>query len=196
VADLAPRPAWAGLDLPAIFGGVTLAAPPETPMRSIAPYRNRAAALDEALGAPLPEPGRSVELADGLRLIWAGLDLWFLRGPGATAEFAERIASHAAVTDQSDGWTALALTGTGAADVLARLVPLDLDPAAFPPGAAARTELRHIACLIRAMDGGFELLVMRSFTATAVHEIAAAMRAVAARAELPEAQRSTSARIR
>ncbi len=86
------------------------------------------------------------------------------------------------MTDQSDGWTGLILTGAGAADVLARLVPLDLAPDAFPPGATARTELRHIMCALTALDGGgYEILVMRSFTGSAVHEIETAMRAVAAR---------------
>lgn len=184
MADLAPRPALAGLHLPQIAGGVALAAAAEAPMLSIAPFRGRAAALAGPLGAAPPDPGRLVALDDGSELIWAGLDLWLLRGPAATPALAERLADLAAVTDQSDGWTALALTGTGAAAVLARLAPLDLAAAAFPPGSAARTELRHMMCAILAREGGFELLVMRSFTETAAREIAHAMRAVAARTAL------------
>ncbi len=184
MADLAPRPAWAGLDLPMAFGGVTLAAAPEAAMLDIAPFRGRAAQVGAILGAPLPPPGRTATLADGARLIWAGLDHWLLRGPCATAETAARLEAHAAVTRQSDGWTALALGGGGAAEVLARLVPLDLAAAVFPPGAAARTELRHMMCLILAREHGFEILVLRSFTVSAVHEIGIAMRSVAARARL------------
>ena len=43
------------------------------------------------------------------------------------------------MTDQSDGWTVLALSGAAAVDVLARLVPVDLRLAAFPVGGALRT---------------------------------------------------------
>jgi len=38
-----------------------------------------------------------------------------------------------AVVDQSDGWAALRVTGAGAVDVLARLVPVDLRPQVFRP---------------------------------------------------------------
>jgi heterotetrameric sarcosine oxidase gamma subunit len=184
VAELVARPAWAGIDLPTTSGGVTLAAAPEAPMLSLAPFRGRAAAVGDLLGAALPEAGRTARLDDASELIWAGLDLWLLRGPRATPDLAARLADVAAVTDQSDGWTALALTGAGAAAVLARLVPIDLAPAAFPPGAVARTELRHMMCVILAREDGVELFVMRSFTESAAHEIATAMRAVAARAQL------------
>ncbi len=88
------------------------------------------------------------------------------------------------LTDQSDAWAGLTLTGPGARDVLARLVPLDLDRAVFPPGTAARSLLRHVALLLVATEEGFELLIPRSLTRTAVEELAAAMRGVAARAAL------------
>lgn len=194
MADLAPRPAAPGLEAPLVAGGVTLAAVPEAPMLSIAPFRGRKPALAEVLGAELPDPGGFRRLEDGAELIWAGLDLWLLRGLRATPDLAGRLANLAAVTDQSDGWTALALSGPGAADALARLVPLDLAPAGFPSGSAARTELRHMACLILARADGFELLVMRSFAASAIHEIAVAMRSVAARALLSGPERPPSFR--
>lgn len=184
MAELAPRSALAGFDPPLTVGAATLAAGADAPMLSIAPFRGKAAAAAEALGVDLPAPGGSAPFDDGSALVWAGLDLWFLRGPGATPGLARRLTGRAAVTDQSDGWVALSLTGADAAEALARLVPIDLSPAAFPAGAAARTELRHMMCLILARDGGFDLLVMRSFAETAAHEIAHAMRAVAARATL------------
>lgn len=184
MADLAPRPAWAGLELPLFVGGVTLAAAVDMPMVSIAPLRGRAGAVAEALGAPLPEPGRTAVLRDGHELIWAGLDLWFLRGPGAVSRIAGPLAEVAALTDQSDAWSALILDGARAREVLARLVPIDLARAAFPSGSVARTELRHMMCMMIARERGFEALIMRSFVTSAVHEIATAMRGVAARAQL------------
>ena len=68
--------------------------------------------------------------------------------------------------------------------MLARLVPIDLDPAAFPPGSAARSMLGHVPLLLVNGDDGFELLVPRSYARTAVEELATAMRGVAARAAL------------
>ena len=77
------------------------------------------------------------------------------------------------------------LTGPGAADALARLVPVDLRIPAFAPGACCRTQLGHMMTLIhRSGPDAFRLFVFRSMAATAVHELHAAMRAVAARAAI------------
>ena len=67
--------------------------------------------------------------------------------------------------------------------MLARLVPLDLDPC-FPVGTAARSLLRRVPLLVVAREAGLDLLVPRSFARTAVQEIGTAMRSVAARGAL------------
>lgn len=184
MAELEPGPALAGLDLPATLAGVTLAAAPDRPVAAVLPFRGAAAELAGALGAELPPPGRTARLADGSELAWAGLDQWLARGPVAGPGLAETLAGRAAVVDQSDGWAAVTLTGAAAPDVLARLAPVDLAPAAFPSGSAARTELRHVPCLILARDGGVEILVPRSYAVAAMRELTHAMRAVAARAAI------------
>ena len=125
--------AWAGLDLPADAGAASRS--PRRPRRRCC--RSRRFAARRRRSPPrsarrLPEPGRTAGLADGGRLIWAGLDLWLLRGPRATPALAARLADLAAVTDQSDGWTALTPDRAGAAEVLARLVPIDLDARRLP----------------------------------------------------------------
>ncbi len=180
--ELVARPAWAGLDLPLSLGGVTLSILPDGPLASLAPLRGQERAVADALGAALPGPGRMVALPGGGRLIWNGLGRYLLAGAAPDA----RLAGRAALVDQSDGWTGLALTGAGAAVVLARLVPLDLAPVAFPAGGVARSLLGHVDCLLIAGTAGFEILVARSFTRTAVHDIETAMRAVAARRALPQ----------
>jgi sarcosine oxidase gamma subunit len=65
--------------------------------------------------------------------------------------------------------------------VLARLCPVDLSAPAFPEGAVVRAPLGHVAAILISVPGGIEVLVMRSFTATAAHEIATAMRGLAGR---------------
>jgi sarcosine oxidase subunit gamma len=175
VAELAASGAHPGLPLE--VGAARLAALPQAPLWSVMPFRGREREVAAVLGAELAV-GRAAAAAGG-RLVWAGLGMWLLSGPADVAA----LVGLAAVTAQEDGWCGLGLGGADAPAVLARLVPVDLDPAAFPPGAAARSLLRHVPLLIVRIEAGFELFVPRSCDRTAVHEIAAAMRAVAARAE-------------
>jgi methylglutamate dehydrogenase subunit D len=166
-----------GLDLPLAVGGAVLEELAIGRLSSVAPFRGRKDAVGTALGADLPAPGDAVPAAGG-RVLWSGIGQWFVQG------LVPDLTGLAAVTDQSDAWAGLRLSGADAAEVLARLVPLDLHPDACPPGRVARTLLRHLACLIVPGDEEFEILVMRSFARTAVDDLATAMRAVAARAAL------------
>jgi heterotetrameric sarcosine oxidase gamma subunit len=170
VADLAETDAFDGLDLPLAIAAARLEALPPVRRMLVAP-------LATGQVAGLPEPGHFV-VADGGRIVWAGMGQWFFEGAAGPPD------AGAALTDQTDGWAGLRLTGPDAQEVLARLVPLDLDRRAFPPGSVARSLLRHVMLLLIATDDGFELLVPRSFARTAVRELREAMRAVAGRAAL------------
>jgi sarcosine oxidase subunit gamma len=178
VADLAPRGAFAGLALPHAAGDARLAALPETPRTAVAPFAGQEGAVAATLAAALPPPGASGGWPGG-RILWAGAGLWLVEGD------APDLAALALATDASDAWAGLLLEGRDAREVLARLVPLDLDPAAFPAGSVARSLLRQVPLLLVARGEGFELLVPRSFAGTATGELVAAMDAVAARAALP-----------
>ena len=113
---------------------------------------------------------------DGPRIVWTGRGQAFLIG----AEPPKGLEGAAALVDQSDGWAGLRLEGPAAADVLARLVPLDLR--AMAVGSCARSLLGHMALvLMRPEAEAFEMLVFRSMARTAVHEIDTAMRQLAAR---------------
>ena len=115
--------------------------------------RCRLAALPEMRRAVAPAP------AEGVRL---GIGQWLVEGEGEV--------------DVSDAFAGLALDGPVAAEVLARLVPLDLTV-----GLPARTLLRHTPVIVTARTEGFGLLVPRSHAASAVEDLVRAMRAVAAR---------------
>lgn len=148
------------------------------PITSVAPLRGLDGALKK-LGLRFPQPGEVVEGRD-CRLVWTGRAQAFLIGAAA-----EGLASHAALTDQSDGWAGLALEGLGAEAVLARIVPVDLRLSAFPAGRAARVPFNHMSSvLIRAAEARFELLVFRSMARTAWHEVETAMAMLAARARV------------
>lgn len=160
----------------------TVAAEEVVPLaiHAVTPFRGQEGAVSEALeaaaGVPLPAPGRMAVAAGGARALsigpgqalvlgMAGLDL-----PGA------------AVVDQSDAWAIARVSGAGVEAVLARLVPLDLSPAAFAEGATARTLIGHMTGSVSRVGAeAFELMVFRSMAGTLVHDLSRAMTGVAAR---------------
>lgn len=161
------------------LGTVTLAEVDVGPVTSVAVFPGAARAVAKGLktlGLAMPEPNSFAE-KKGARIVWTGRDQAFLMGVEPPA------LEGAAVTDQSDGWAALGLTGAGAVEVLARLAPVDLRLAAFAVGRAIRTQLNHMNIVIlRTGDHAFEILVFRSMARTAWHELETTMHMVAARA--------------
>ncbi len=72
-------------------------------------------------------------------------------------------AADGTVLELSHARTVIHVSGPNALDLMARMVPLDLRPAAFPEGSVANTGLHHVGVTIVARDGGFDLFVLRSF---------------------------------
>lgn len=178
MVKLIERSSAAGL-LPIQKGDLELQEITGLKITSVQPFKGKAKVLATALkkATKLPTPlARQSVSAGPWRCLPAGLDTWFLFGPEGLAGL-----DGAAVTDQSDGWTGLRLSGHAAPDVLARLVPIDLREVSFPTDRAAKTLLNHMALIIEHRGDGFDLWVFRSMTATAIHEIEAAMIAVTAR---------------
>ena len=170
--ELAPH---AGLGLPVKAGGCRLSALAMGPITSVAPFPGQAGAVAERLGG-FPAPGEVLEAAAG-QLVWAGRETAYLFGAAPDLE------GLAAVTDQSDGWGGLRLTGADAAEVLARLVPIDLLAMAVP--SSARTLLNHMPLLIiRVGAAEWHLWSYRAMAGTMLQELTEAMRGVAARAAL------------
>ena len=161
------------------LGMVTLAEVDVGPITSIAvlPGGGKSVAKGlKVLGLTMPDPGTFAE-KKGARIVWTGRDQAFLMSADCP------VLEGAAVTDQSDGWAVLGLSGAGAVDVLARLVPVDLRLAALPVGRALRTQLNHMnVVILRVAAHGFEMLVFRSMARTAWHEVETTMSMVAARA--------------
>lgn len=180
MGDLHAAEAAEGLGLPLELGGCQLSALPCTQVWLVALYPGQRAACDAALavaGLAFPAPGQ-VLTAHEARIVWAGRDQAILYQHA----WPEALARHAAVTDQADGWAGFRLHGARAESVLARLVPLDLRPAAFPTGTAARSLLGHLPLLlIRDAAQAFEIVTYRSMAGSALHDIARAMRGIAAR---------------
>lgn len=179
MADLKATAAVGGL--PLTCGRASLDIGEPGVVTSVAPYPGGEVNTGLAtLGLTFPAPG-TINAHGGARIIWAGRDLAFLIGAAAP----EGLARQAALTDQSDGWVWMHLTGGDARAVLARLTPLDLRDGVFPTGHVARSMIGHMqAILIRNAPEAYEIAVFRAMAGTLLHEIAQAMRAVAARAAL------------
>ena len=175
MADLAARSAGVG-HFPVEAGSVEAVEVIPDGLWSVMPLKGCEAAVGEALRCGWPEPGRAVE-EGGVRAIWFGREAAMVTGAAP-----EGLGGLAAVTDQTDAWVVVRLSGPAAEDVLARLVPIDLRERAFPEGSAARTLLGHMSVGVLRAGGAFEILAFRSMAGTLAHELGRAMRAVAARA--------------
>lgn len=160
----------------------TLAEGTAGPITSIAPYPGRkpqVGALLAPLGLSFPEPN-TVVAHGAARLLWTGREMAFLIGTDAPPTLAD----HAALTDQTDGWAILTLTGPMAEAALMRPVPLDLRLPAFPTGRTTRAPLNHMqAILTRTAPEAFEVMVFRSMARTAWAELAEALEVLEARAK-------------
>ena len=177
---LTARSPCAGLDLASVEGCV-LREVDYGSITSVSPFKGRmqevSDALKTAMGVGLPPPNRAIGKA-GSRVTWSGLNQVFVLGPPVAP-------AGAAVTDQSDGWACLEMSGKSSVDVLARLTPLDLRDRRFRRGHAARSLLGHMPCLfLRPGAARYELLVFRSMAETAVHELSRAMEQVSAQIDL------------
>ena len=95
-----------------------------------------------------------------------------------------RILQYAAVTDVSDGWCVVDISGPNVRDVLARVTPLDMRVKSFKMGMTQRSMLMHMqACICCFGKSKFRLMVFRSMALTLVHDLAIAMESVAARVQ-------------
>lgn len=163
--------------LPVEIGGTRLEERLYDAITWVAPFDGQDDAVASAIGLPFPAPGQTTGGGDR-RAVWAGPGQALILGPAVAPEGA----AHA---DQSSGWAVLSLTGPAARDALARLTPIDLRDASFPEAATARTLLGHMTVsLTRTGPETYEIMVFRSMTRTAIHDLTRAMKGVAARAAL------------
>jgi sarcosine oxidase subunit gamma len=149
-------------------------------------------AVRKAQGAALTQRVRErfgVLLPDGPHRAAAGGVAFAGTGPGAwlamqesggnafAAVLEQEIGAIAAVTDQSDGYAVLRLAGPKVRNALAKLVPLDVHPAAFKPGDVASTVASHMGLTLwrleDAADGApvFEIAVFRSLAGSFWHAL-------------------------
>lgn len=129
------------------------------------------AALESALGTALPAVPRSATAGE-LTVLPLGPDEWLAvggEGPAVSARLAAATPGQfLGITDLSENYTTLLLTGPQAGAVLAKGCPLDLHASVFQPGDAASSLVAKATVVLHlvgedASGATFHLLVRRSF---------------------------------
>ena len=132
-------------------------------------------AVAAAFGQSLPLNPNTCIVSGAALALWLGPDEWLLvTPPGEEGALAARLTEalsgiHSAVVDVTDNSTTLHLSGTRVRDVLAKGVPIDVHPRAFPTGRVAQTLCVHADVILHRRDDEedgvavFELTVRRSF---------------------------------
>jgi methylglutamate dehydrogenase subunit D len=128
------------------------------------------AAVRKAYGLDLPASSRVAQGA-AVRFIGYGPGQWLavseaLANEALASELAARLQGLASVSDQSGGRTVLRVTGNRARDVLAKGLPIDLDPRAFPLGGAATSAISHIGLQLWQADDtrSYDIAIFRSLS--------------------------------
>lgn len=144
---LQARPLGAGITHS--IGETTLSVIARKELLAIAYPPAMAAQVEVALGA-LPTPATSTALSTGQRILWVGVGqlLCFGTSPLGEAATAAKLEDSGYVTDLSDGWIALDLSGPDAQARLDLLTLPDLSDEAFAVGAVTSTPIGHLRVVI------------------------------------------------
>jgi sarcosine oxidase subunit gamma len=156
---------------------LTLTEPAPRAIVAIGAYRDRApliAALQTGFGLTAPTTP-SFMASGGITLSCLAPGRYLATADRASALFVRvtaALSNIAALTDQSDLWHHFTLSGAAAADALARLVPIDLGPHAFPVGALALTRAGHLHVRLWHLSAEtYELAVARSYADDLRHDL-------------------------
>ncbi|HEV7263320.1 MAG TPA: sarcosine oxidase subunit gamma family protein [Falsiroseomonas sp.] len=140
-----------------------------------------ATALLDGFGLALPQRA-GCTAAGALELVWTGPGQWLALDAGRkdVARFgfaralAARLGGAASVTDLTGARAVLRLSGPAVREMLAKLVPIDLDESVFPPGAAALTLAGHMGVTLwrppTAKDA-WHIACYRSFGESLAHDV-------------------------
>lgn len=128
-------------------------------------------AAEGGLGLELPVEANTWCSNGDDAVFWLGPNEWLIHcADGAQVSMIEQLGRalvdiHSAVTDVSDYYMVLRLTGEKARELLSKGTPLDLHPTIFQSGMCAQTRFGHASILIGCMDDApvFDIQVRWSF---------------------------------
>lgn len=179
-SPLQSRSCLAGIAAPGRHGkrdgapGVTIAERAGLGLATVAARKGQARALQdrvrEIYGVDLPQ-GSRVAAGREVSFVGYGPGQWLAvsethRNEALARDLAARLKGLASVSDQSSGRTVIRLSGPHARDVLAKGLPIDLDPRAFPLGSAATSTLSLMGVQLWQTDDTrtYDIAVFRSLT--------------------------------
>jgi heterotetrameric sarcosine oxidase gamma subunit len=175
---LPSRSALAALALPGRYGrkdrpaGVAIAERVDLGLATMMSRKGQAAALRDAVrvayGVDLPEASRCVA-GPSVAFIGTGPGQWLaasepLPNGELAADLSAKLKGLASVSDQSDGRAVIRIAGPRARDVLAKGLPIDLDPSVFVPGSAATSVIALMGATLWQVDDAptYDIAVFRS----------------------------------
>jgi len=136
--------------------------------------------IRERFGIDLPR-GNFRKEAQHIAFAGLGPETWLatseMGGNDFSASLREEIGAFASISDQSDGYAVLRLTGTNIRDMLAKLILIDVHPRALKPGDVASTVASHIGVILWRLDDApdatpvFEIAVFRSLAGSFWHSL-------------------------
>jgi len=179
---LRPLSALAGLAGPGRYGktggepGIVIRERVGLGLATVACRKGQAEALraEVASAYSVDLPGSS-RVAQGSQVSFVGYGpgQWLavsesLANEALARDLAHRLQGLASISDQSGGRTVLRLSGPRARDVLAKGLPIDLDPRAFPLGSAATSVISLMGVQLWQIDDtrSYDLAVFRSLSAS------------------------------
>ena len=135
-------------------------------LASVIARRGAAAAVGTTLATLQRDPG-----GDALTLLGVGPGHWWVESasvPLGADDLQTRLEGMASVFDLTDSRVVLEVGGPRIRDALAKLLPIDLHPAAFRPGDVAVTVASHIGVTVWQIDDAprYRLAVARSYAAS------------------------------
>ena len=163
MATLAPAPSS--------DAGVRIALKEDFQIASVAARRGQVPDLNarcRALAGITMRDGPARVCKPPFTILGVGPDRWLLLRAGdmpLARDLAIAFGASASVCDQSDGYVIFQVSGHRARNVLAKGVPIDLDPEVFDPGRCAVTTIAHIGAIVWQSDDlpTYEIAIFRSF---------------------------------
>lgn len=177
MADLETLTARTALDpMDIVIGGpsdagVTLTEIPfqtKLVLRGLPSDKKFTAAGKAALGVEPPAKPGTVASSKTARVLWTGPNEWMVYSDdtGLAATLVKAVAGlHAAVTDVTEHYTMIRLSGRHARDVMIKGCAIDLHPREFGPGQCVQSHLGRITVLFDQTDEvpSYDILVRASF---------------------------------
>jgi methylglutamate dehydrogenase subunit D len=179
---LQSKSALDGLAVPGRYGrssgepGVVISERLGLGLATMASRKGKAEALKEAAasayGVQVPSDSRVVQ-GPHVSFVGYGPGQWLavsesLANEALARDLAGKLQGLASISDQSGGRTVLRISGPKAREVLAKGLPIDLDPRAFPLGSAATSAISHMGVQLWQSDGtrSYDVAIFRSVSAS------------------------------